>query len=165
MVKFNNNYTRSLFLVTNTNETKELLQTNGSIVQCEFTTNGQTLYCIVTELQKSNSPNPTPNTNPDRGDDNENLTEQPFLVGIDIPSNKKYPLLLLPPQQRMHMSLAADDRAIVFDRFTGANSTPNSNQDPGTMWLLPVPEDLQKLPPKVEPVQLPISGARPRWLP
>ena len=50
MVKFNQDYTRSLFLLTNQGVQKELLRTTGSILSAQFDPFKQTLYCLLTQL-------------------------------------------------------------------------------------------------------------------
>ncbi|HEY9845182.1 MAG TPA: hypothetical protein V6D03_03205, partial [Candidatus Caenarcaniphilales bacterium] len=50
MVKFNTDYTRSLFLVTNQGPEKELLRTTGSILSGQFHPQEQTLYCLLTQV-------------------------------------------------------------------------------------------------------------------
>ncbi|MEY3222337.1 MAG: hypothetical protein RLZZ203_1193, partial [Cyanobacteriota bacterium] len=65
MVKFNTDYTRDLFLVTNQGVQKQLLKTTGSIVSCEFDPASPSLYCLVTQLVSK-----------------EQYIEQPYLVSI-----------------------------------------------------------------------------------
>lgn len=53
MVKFNSDFrnpTRSLFLVTNQGVNKELIQTPGSILSCQFDVASPNLYCLITQL-------------------------------------------------------------------------------------------------------------------
>ena len=67
MVKFNTDYTRDLFLVTNQGVQKQLLKTTGSILSCQFDPASPTLYCLLTQLISK-----------------EQYIEQPYLVAIDL---------------------------------------------------------------------------------
>ncbi|MFM6250689.1 MAG: hypothetical protein ACKPEQ_16335, partial [Dolichospermum sp.] len=83
MVKFNTDYTRDLFLVTNQGIEKQLLKTKGSILSCQFDPASPTLYCLLTQLISQ-----------------EQYLEQPYLVAIDLKTGMQKPLLLLPAAQR-----------------------------------------------------------------
>lgn len=162
MVKFNSDYTRSLFLVTNQGIQKELLRTTGSILSCQFDPLSPNLYCLLTQLLGG-----------------EEYQEQPYLVVIDRKTGKQKPLVLLPKQRDVQMSLSPDGLGLLFDQIVTA--TPESNQSvinvPRTtegeaiatsrLWLLPlVPVTPSERPTaQMRPEQLPLPGFHPRWLP
>ena len=165
MVKFNSDYTRSLFLVTNQGVQKQLLRTTGSILNCQFNPLGQNLYCLLTQLL-----------------DREEYQEQPYLAAIDLSSGKQTPLVVLPNQGDVQMSLSPDGLALLFDQVvtTSSNSSaliplPDAGEAIATsrLWLLPLipsngnqaASNLRSLPPQLQPQQLPLPGLHPRWLP
>lgn len=164
MVKFNTDFTRDLFLVTNQGVQKQLLKTNGSIVSCQFDNASPTLYCLLTQLVSQ-----------------EQYAEQPYLVAINLKNQeeKPKPLLVLPPSQRnIQMSLAPDGLGLLFDQIVPVEN--NSNQLPAntpttesgepisssTLWLMPLlpiadtDNDVE-----IKPEQLPFIGFNPQWLP
>ena len=162
MLKFNTDYTRSLFLVTNQGTQKELLRTSGSVLACEFAPQKDNLYCLLTQLIKG-----------------EEFKEEPFFAAIDIKAanNDKLatvkPLVALANQRDIQMSLSPDGLAILFDQLVtqapAATDNLRTNEGQaiatGMLWLLPLVEatpenNLAKTPPE----QL-IAGFHPRWLP
>lgn len=167
MQKFNDDYTRSLFLVTNQGEQKELLKIKGEIQGAQFGQQGKLLYVIIAEamgdLEKETQ-----------------YSNQPYLIAIslgepygkDLPANKTIPLLKLQTQQGIAMSLAPDGRALLFDQLaTGAplpgqsRLTAPDGQDiqAAELWLLPLPESLASQ--KIQPESLSLEGFTPRWAP
>ncbi|MEW6494126.1 MAG: Ig-like domain-containing protein [Cyanobacteriota bacterium] len=162
MVKFNTDYTRSLFLVTNQGTQKELLRTTGSIQSCEFARNRDMLYCLMTQLIEG-----------------EQYEEQPFLTAIDLKADADTkqssvrPLVVLPNQRDIQMSLSPDSLALLFDQISTkppeATDTLRSNDGQaittGLLWLLPLAEITSSTPPtQVKPEQV-LPGFHPRWLP
>jgi hypothetical protein len=162
MVKFNTDYTRDLFLVTNQGNQKSLLRTtpNGSIVNCQFDPASPTLYCLLTQLIPGGQ-----------------FIEQPYVVAIDIKTGQQKPLLVLPPEQRnVQMSLAPDGLGLLFDQVVPlTNGTPSPTTlttDDGqpiassSLWLMPLlPIADAAAIADIKPEQLPLSGFHPRWLP
>lgn len=162
MVKFNSDYTRSLFLVTNGGVQKELLRTTGSILSAQFDPRKQTLYCLLTQLLQG-----------------ETYEEQPYLAAIDINSGKQAPLLVLPNQQDVQMSLSPDGLALLFDQVVTATTSSDLSQAKGLrtndgkaiatsrLWLLPLlpTRSVEATPAQLQPEQLPLAGFHPRWLP
>jgi hypothetical protein len=154
MVKFNSDYTRSLYLVSNQGTQKEIFKTTGSIVSAQFDPTKQVLYTLLTNL----IPGPT-------------YQEQPYLAAIDLKTaltatdlNKAlHPLVLLPPQRDIQVSLAPDGLALLFDQTDssaqGATEKAIANS---RLWLLPLTGDLAV---KSQPESLPLPGFHPRWLP
>jgi hypothetical protein len=162
MVKFNTDYTRSLYWVTNQGAQKELLRTTGSIQSCEFAPKRDRLYCLLTQLIKG-----------------EQYQEEPFLAAIDLkpdPNSKESavkPLVVLPNQRDIQMSLSPDGLALLFDQIgtrpPAATDTLRANDGQaiaaGMLWLLPLVDTTAATPPtQVKPEQL-VPGFHPHWLP
>lgn len=162
MVKFNTDFTRSLFLVTNQGIQKEILRTSGSVLACEFAPTKDNLYCLLTQLIKG-----------------EEFKEDPFFAAIDIKAanNDKAstvtPLVALANQRDIQMSLSPDGLALLFDQLVTQppNATDNlrSNEGQaiatGMLWLLPLVEETpDNNQTKIPPEKL-ISGFHPHWLP
>ncbi len=156
MVKFNSDYTRSLFLVTTQGEPKELVRTTGSIKSCQFDPLRQNLYCLLTQLLEK-----------------EEYEEQPYLVAIDLKTGDQKPLVLLPDQRDVQISLAPDGLAVLFDQVVTDTANPTLSA-PRTsdgeaiatsrLWLLPILSSTSS-PQLMQPEQLPLPGFHPRWLP
>lgn len=164
MVDFNTQdqekrYTRSLYIVTNRGEEKNLLDTQGSILSCEFNPTGSDLYCLLTELLEG-----------------EEYREQPYLVSINIETTETTPLVTLPEYRDVAMSLSPDGLALLFDQILTvsdpANGNPTLRSDSGEaiigsrLWLL-VPTPTLTNDPTEQPQleELPLSGLAPLWLP
>ncbi|WP_016949064.1 Ig-like domain-containing protein [Anabaena sp. PCC 7108] len=161
MVKFNSDYTRDLFLVTNQGVQKQLLKTTGSILGCNFDTASPTLYCLTTQLVSK-----------------EQYIEQPYLVAINLKTEQQKPLLMLPPAQRnVQMSLAPDGLGILFDQVVPlpdistplpANSLKTDDGEPiatSSLWLMPLLPITEGDNIEIKPEQLPLVGFHPHWLP
>lgn len=158
MVKFNTDYTQSLFLVTTQGVSKELLRTTGSIINAQFDPTGSILYCLLTELKEEKS---------------EEYSEQPYLAAIDLKTLQITPLLQLPQQRDIQMSLSPDGLALLFDQTVPeATPKPDSLTDnegqaiaSGRLWLLPLMSSTPESTAQIQPEELPLPGFRPRWLP
>lgn len=162
MVKFNTDYTRSLFLVTNQGTQKEILRTPGSILSAQFDARKKVLYCLLTELI------------PGAG-----YRERPYLVAIDLKTTKAQPLLRLPDGQRdIQMSLAPDGLGFLFDQTVAADAKAQQESDrprndegqalqTSQLWLLPIipPIETTNIEEPSQPEKLPLTGFHPRWLP
>ncbi len=161
MVKFNTDYTRDLFLVTNQGVQKQLLKTTGSILSCQFDSASPSLYCLVTQLISK-----------------EQYIEQPYLVSIDLKTGKQKPLLLLPPAQRnVQTSLAPDGLGFLFDQVVPiannitplpANTLKTDDGQPiasSSLWLMPLLPIADNTNIDIKPEQLPLMGFHPHWLP
>jgi hypothetical protein len=160
MVKFNtdpNNPTRSLFYVTNQGTEKELLKTNGSVLNAQFDPNKQNLYCLYTKLLPGDL-----------------YLEEPYLAAINLKTGKLIDLLRLPIQRDIQMSLAPDGLGILFDQIVAANDPKKPGlirTQSGTsiassqLWLLPALQDQDGMPLQAQPQALGVTGLRPRWLP
>lgn len=147
--------TRSLFLVTNQGVETELLRTEGSILDAKFDPTNQILYCLITKLIAGA----------------EGYQEEPLLAALDIKTKKLIPLVLLPNQRQIQMSLSPDGLGLLFDQESknpiSPSSSTNQPQSISRLWLLPL--DINALAKedgaKIEPQLLPFAGTRPQWLP
>ncbi len=155
MVKFNTDYTRSMFLVSQGVQ-KEILRIPGSIISANFDSNNQVLYCLLTNLLQGNT-----------------FQEQPFLAAIDLKAAREgksmdqtlRPLVLLPSQRDIQVDLAPDGKALIFDQTQAddrAKAEVNQALANSKLWLLPLKGDLSA---KTQPEELPFRGLSPRWLP
>lgn len=163
LVKFNTDYTRSLFLVNNQGVERELLRTTGSIRSCEFTPTKDTLYCLLTQLIEG-----------------EQYQEAPFLAAIDLNETKdsktqlKWKVDLNSPNQLdIQMSLSPDGLALLFDQLATAapsETTLLRTEDgqaiaAGLLWLLPLADtSSSEALAQLQPEEL-LPGFQPRWLP
>jgi hypothetical protein len=144
MVKFNTDYTRSLFLVSSQGNPRELLRTSGSILSTAFTAQRDALYCLLTRLVTG-----------------KDYQEQPFIAKIDLKTGRPSELLTLPIQRNVTLSLAPDGSQLLFDQGTapasgGAAQATQTAQ--ANIWSLALTES--KPSPKVVAV-----GTEPQWLP
>ncbi len=155
-VKFNTDYTRSLFLVTNQGEQRELLKISGSILSAYFDPAAQFVYCILTKVIPGKT-----------------YQEQPFLAMINLKTKETTPLLALPQQPDVTMSLSPDGLGLLLDQLTlgktmaadVARTRSGQAIVDGQLWLLPiVPSDPQAQK-NTPPEKLAIAGIRPQWLP
>ncbi len=165
MVNFNTQnpalrYTKSLVYVNNQSIEKELLNIKGSIIDCEFNTRGDQLYCLLTELMIQN----------------DQYQEQPYFALIDLNLNQVIPLVALPKYQDIELSIAPDNFGILFDQpiivddFSSSQITPNNSSINNTnsflinshLWLLTLPSATSSTPTLEE---LAIAGLKPQWSP
>ncbi|WP_088240217.1 Ig-like domain-containing protein [Calothrix rhizosoleniae] len=157
MVKFNTDYTRDLFLVTNQGTQKQLVKTTGSIVNCQFDPASPTLYCLLTQLLPG-----------------ELYQEQPYLVAINLKTGEQKPLMILPAGQRnVRMSISPDGLGLLFDQVKAQQTNNQSSSsselitddaqliNSSQLWLMP----LSKTSTAIKPEQLPLAGLQPQWLP
>jgi hypothetical protein len=150
MLKFNTDYTRALYLVTNQGVQKELLRTKGSIVSAVFTAQRDALYCLLTRLLPG-------------GD----YKEQPYIAKIDLKTNQLTELLTLPIQQNITLSLAPDGSRLLLDQSLETSATATSAQailqpssSPASNILnLALPSQTGEAPTVVA------VGTKPQWLP
>jgi len=158
MVKFNPDYTRELFLVTNQGIQKSLLKTSGEVLTCQFDPASPTLYCLLTQLLPG-----------------EKYVEQPYLAAINLKTGEQKPLVILPNQRDVQMSLSPDGLALLFDQVqtdvnpqsaNGLRTNDGSAIVSSHLWLMSLlPTNEGASPVQLKPEQLPLAGIRPRWLP
>ena len=146
-------YTSSLFYVNNQGIEKELVNLEGSIIDCQFNPTATYLYCLLTELRSETE-----------------FYEQPYLAEINLKTSEIIPLLALPQYQDSKISMAPDGLGILFDQVLTSNSeltaAQSGNESPDVitsrMWLLIPPSD-QTSTHQLD--QLPLIGFHPQWLP
>jgi hypothetical protein len=231
MVRFNTDYTRSLFLVTNQSKPKELWRTNGSILKVIFSPDRKILYCLGSQLlpgdtyveepfflaidltaalesgssepstsdnstsenpvpknqtpenQTSETPNPEnlapepvgpqmPNSDPNSNPNSESAPESTIALESTedpLPPEAITPLLKLPIQRNIAMSLSPDGIALLFDQVqqTDQNTAESRSVDNARLWVLPLIPDRFETKNKTlpNPEVLPLPGSNPQWLP
>lgn len=150
MVKFNSDYTRSLFFINNQGVQKELLKAS-EIVSCQFDPRSPIIYCLASQPIKGK--------------------EQIFLTAIDIATTKVTPLLPLPDRRDTQMSLSPDGSALLIDNVVATGKLPEEGElttpegaaiATSNILLLSLPTTLNS---PLQPEQLPLIGFQPRWLP
>jgi hypothetical protein len=101
LLKFNPNYTQSIYFSVNQDVPQELLTLTGTVIDARFDPSGQVLYALVlTEL----------NT--------ETYQAQPQIVAIDLKDLTVRELARFETDQRdLQFSLSPDGQAIVFDQL------------------------------------------------
>jgi hypothetical protein len=183
MVKFNvnpENPTRSLFLVTNQGVERQLLTTDGSILEAIFDPTKRNLYCLYTRrlpgevyqeepyiaaipLRNATAASPEP--------------AQTDAEGAKVPAKdlERYDLLQLPVQRDIQVSLAPDGLGLLFDQVEASETKqaePNRIRSregkaitASQLWFLPLLQDPQGNPVPADPQPLKLAGLRPRWLP
>ena len=152
MIKFNPNFTRSLFLVNNRGEQTELLKTTGSILSATFDPKKQLLYCLLTQVVSEKE---------------EEYLETPYLATIDLQTKQETRLLDLPNQRDITMTLAPDGSALLFDQAIEASpgnaataqTSQGSSVATSNLWLLPLQPGKTLQPQSIG------SGLSPQWLP
>jgi len=160
-VKFNQDFSRSLFLVNTQGTEKELQRINGSILNAKFDPTGQTLYCLFTKLVSS-----------------EQYQEQPYIVAINLKTGETKKLLEFSPNQRqVQMNLSPDGIALLFDQplitpqpTSGMSDAVRTDDNAAIitsrLWLLPISSiNTTEASTTPKPEELPITGVRPVWLP
>ncbi len=177
MVKFNNDFTKSLFLVTNQGIQKELRKINGDFKTAQFSPDGKILY-VITELQPAaNATSPEKAVKPMAKTTVTSVKpegSQTFLIAIDVTTATTQPVLQLPQQQGIILSLSPDGRALMFDQVATGKKvagvktlmTPDGQAiQQGMVWLLPLPPSFAGFQEKIRPEQLPVAGFYPQWAP
>ena len=158
MLKFNTDYTRALYLVTNQGLQKELLRTKGSIISAVFTPQRDALYCLLTRLMPGSD-----------------YQEQPYIAKIDLKTGKLTELVTLPVQQNITLSLAPDGSRLLLDQAVDSagsapppvapNNIADSVQNPvqnaiqSNIQSLPIPSAVGATP------EVLTVGTKPQWLP
>jgi hypothetical protein len=165
-IKFNKDYTRSLYLVNNQGVQKELTKISGSILGAQFDPQEKNLYCLLTDVEQDTAKNI--------------FREKPYLAAINLESAQLRRLLELPSQREIQFNIAPDGQSILLNSVTPSNSestnsqaipedsakasrSPQTPQAPTQLIVLPISaSDSNNLP---QPEVLPMFGKSPRWLP
>jgi hypothetical protein len=152
MVKFNSDSSRSLFLVTNQGQQKEVARIQGTIFDAQFDPKRRFLYCLLTRVLPG-----------------EDYKEQPYIAVIDLQTSQLTPILELPQERDLQMSLAPDGSGLIFNQVvTLPNQAPNAATPANTssnLWRLPILSDAATSPPKFLPPEPLMAGSHVRWLP
>jgi dipeptidyl aminopeptidase/acylaminoacyl peptidase len=178
--KYNDNYTRDLFVVSDQGVEKKLLTVSGEIQAAQFTTDGQGVYGIVAELATIPKPHNHDHDNHQAGDEEEETADtngynsQPYLVAIEVATAKATKLYKLHQQQGILMTLAADGRSLIYDQVItdkGTSATQRLTAPDGQsiaqskLWMMPLPESIGKNTTTNTPQDLKLAGYNPRWAP
>ncbi|MEO0949269.1 MAG: hypothetical protein AAFY11_14225, partial [Cyanobacteria bacterium J06641_5] len=150
-----------------------LLDTEGSILGCEYAPVRPLLYCALTQvetLEASGSAVENAET-----DSSKNLAEElpdiaaitpetyaerPYLAAIALDSGDITSIPLPPGSRDVSFSLSPDGLALLFDRLPGEDDLslrPETNDEATKLWLW--------LPSTGEPETIPLQGRQPQWLP
>ncbi|MBD2179144.1 hypothetical protein H6F42_19660 [Pseudanabaena sp. FACHB-1998] len=165
-IKFNKDYTRSLYLVNNQGVQKELTKINGSILGAQFDPQEKNLYCLLTDVEQDTAKNI--------------FREKPYLAAIDLESAQLRRLLELPSQREVQFNISPDGQSILLNsaipNSNASSNTPSSTEDsaqstrssqasqvPTQLIMLSVNNsDRNNLP---QPEVLPMFGKFARWIP
>lgn len=140
-------YTQSLYYVNSQGVEKELLNTDGSIQNCQFDPTAEHLYCWLTELSKK-----------------EIYTEKPYLAQIDLKTGKINTLVTIPKYQESQVSVAPDGLGILFERSLNQVYSGTPGEKKNSIWLaIPAIDTADTTTSSIE--QLPFIGFHPQWLP
>ncbi len=154
----NLSYTRSLFYVNNQGIQKELLNTEGSILNCQFSPTATDIYCLLTEVLE----------------EEKEYIERPYLAKINIKTSSVTPLIAWPNYQDIKFSIAPDGLGIIFDQVITSNNSESINTlrtnsgeaiVDGHLWLLIPSVDRANDSNNSQLEELPLVGFNPQWLP
>lgn len=164
MVSFNQDdpekrYTQTLFWVSNQGDEKPLLNVTGAILDAQFDPTNELLFCLTSQLLEGDT-----------------YQVQPSISAVNLKTDSMEELWTLPPQPSVHMSLAPDGLALLFDETVpSANVDSSAVVDNGVaiatskLWLLPLYQTsearLNKQPQPIEPQAFPFMGINPVWIP
>ena len=146
-------YTRSLYYINSQGIEKELLNTEGSIQNCQFDPTAEHLYCWLTELTKK-----------------EIYTEKPYLAEINLKTGAIRTLVTIAKYQENQVSIAPDGLGILFElrvlKDLSLNQINSSlpGEKKNSIWLAIPAENLANKPIS-DLEQLPFIGFHPQWLP
>ncbi len=164
-IKFNQDYTRSLYLVNNQGLQKELTKINGSILGAQFDPQEKNLYCLLTDVEQDNTRNI--------------YREKPYLAVINLESAELKRILELPSQREIQFNISPDGQSILLNSAVpssenidgnsnppsdtaAASRSPRSDATPTKLVILPINQSNDSLP---QPNVLPMFGTSPKWLP
>ncbi len=100
MLKYNSDFTQSIFLVTNQGLQKELIRTAGEFINCQFDPRTPQLYCLLTKRKPG-----------------KDFSEELTFEAIDLQTFAVKPLLVLPDQVEIKMSLSPDGLELLLYQF------------------------------------------------
>ena len=156
MVKYNQDGTRSLYIVTNQGDEREILKTRpyGNILSTEFDPKKTILYCLLTQVLENG----------------EEYREQAYIGVFDLKRNYLRPLVILANQRSVNMDLSPDGLVLLFDHMAttlNQESEQKNGKKTSRLWMLPL--DLEILENdsdwQPQPEELPMTGFNPSWAP
>jgi hypothetical protein len=156
MLKYNSDFTQSIFLVTNQGLPKELSRTAGEFLNCQFDPINPQLYCLLTRRQPQKI-----------------FSEKLTLEAIDLQTFAVKPLLVLPDQVETKISLSPDGLELLLDGVVAKKSEPVTGDlrtdgpsaiAQSSLMLLSL-KKTSKFNGDPSPQPLPLQGLRPQWLP
>ncbi|RMF24155.1 MAG: hypothetical protein D6756_07415 [Cyanobacteria bacterium J083] len=158
LVKYNNDYSQSLVKVTTPGQEKELLKIFGETLDCQYSPRyTEKIYCLQAEISDRNLPSPPSG----------------YISQIDLETGFRTKIMKLPNYQGVHISLSPDGIALLFDQILAPN--PNVTSDlfneqgqqigGARLWLLPLPEQINKKENKILIPEELIPGYKGKWLP
>jgi hypothetical protein len=136
-IAFNKDFTRSLYLVANTGEQKELLKIKGSIISAHFAPQEKKVYCLLSRLVEGQK----------------QYQEEPELWSIDLRTMTSQKIYQLPDRRNLTMQIAPDGQYLAISSIAGDASLPQ-------LEILPLANATPSLTPMLK-----FIGDRPRWLP
>jgi hypothetical protein len=156
MLKYNSDFSRSIFLITNHGLQKELSYTAGEFLNCQFDPINPQLYCLLTRRQPG-----------------KDFSEKLTLEAIDLPTFAVKPLLVLPDQVKTKISFSPHGLELLLDRVVAKKSEPvtgdlrtdgSSAIAQSSLMLLSLKKTSKfNGDPSSQP--LPLQAVRPQWLP
>lgn len=158
MVKSNPDYTKTLFLIGENGEKKELFRSIVPIIGCEFEIKKEeSIYCIKTDLIAEAG----------------KYREEPYLGLINLKNGQDLPLIALPNYREVHLSMSPDGLGLLFDQVVttipkGRNEVVTEKGEAiaaGRIWLLPLPDIQKQGTINIIPPEDLVSGFKPQWLP
>jgi hypothetical protein len=156
MLKYNSDFTQSIFLVTNWGLPKELTRTAGEFINCLFDPRNPQLYCLLTRRKPGKY-----------------FSETLTLEAIDLQTLAVKPLLVLPDRAEVKMSLSPDGLQLLLDRIAVKQAEPMKGDlrteggraiDSSTLILVNL-ESAPKFNSLPSTQELNLTGFSPRWLP
>ncbi len=150
MIKFNPDFTRSLWIVNNVGSRQEILKTEGSILGGQFAPSGSIFYCLVTQLSLID------------------YTESPRLLAIDWEAGEQTELVTAEFPTELDFSVAPDGRQLLYtllDPAPGALN-PRAPLSRTGQAIATGQVELMDLKDRTQPIQsLEISAAAVKWVP
>ena len=156
MLKYNSDFSQSIFLVTNQEFQKELIRTAGEFINCQFDPRNPQLYCLLTRRKTG-----------------KDFSEKLTLEAIDLQTFAVKSLLVLPDQVETKMSLSPDGLELLLDRVVAKKSEPvvgDLRTDGGSaiaqssLMILNL-QQTSKSNDDPSPQPFSLQGFRPQWLP
>lgn len=155
MAQNNPDSTRSLYLLSNQGQEQELLKVGGYLLDAEINPSTQTVYCLYTTFNRSQT-----------------ASFDLHINAIALDTGKKQRLITIPKQSSGTLSLAPDGSALLYEEVTVTDKPSQSvvrdavgqTVSDSQVWLYPLQETNTVSSKKKKPQKL-LSGIQPLWLP